>query len=266
MSAAQPHKVVSLAEFKAACQSCSLFQLCLPMGIADNELALLDKIIRRRRPLKRGEHLYQQGHSFQSLYAVRSGSIKTYATTEDGREQVTGFHLPGELLGLDAICTERHGCAAVALETCTVCELPYDQVDRLNEFLPGLQQQLVRMMSREILGGQALLALLGKRSAEERLAAYLLNLSGRFQRRGLSGTEFIMSMSRTDIGNYMGLAVETVSRMFTRFQEMGILSVRRKHVVVHQPERLRAIACQSGGCTVLGRAGAALPQTETKNG
>ena len=258
MPAVQPN-IVNLAEFKAACQSCNLFQLCLPMGIADRELVLLDKIIRRRRPLKRGEYLYQQGHTFQAIYAVRTGSIKTSTTTHDGSEMVTGFHLPGELLGLDAICNEIHPCAAVALESCTVCELPYDHLERLNEHLPGLQQQLTKMLSREILSGQALLALLSKRSAEERLAALLLNLSARFRRRGYSGSEFILSMSRTDIGNYLGLAVETVSRMFTRFQEQGLIDVRRKHVVILDLRALHDLACRSSGCPDLGSYHVAAP-------
>ena len=241
-SAKLGNNVVKLDHIKLACKDCSLFQLCLPVGIDAIELEELDRIIKRRRPLARGEHLFQVGVPFQAIYAVRSGSIKTYAYTEDGHEQVTGFHLPGELLGLDAINLAQHPCAAKALESTSLCEIPFDQLEALSERLPSLQHQLLKIMSREILHDQSLLMLLGKKSAEERLAALLLSLSGRYAKRGFSPTDFHLSMSRNDIGNYLGLAVETVSRLFSRFQEEGLLEVQRKHIEIRDLPRLRAVA------------------------
>ncbi len=234
--------VIKLEQAKVACKDCNLFQLCLPVGIDARELEELDSIIKRRRPLKRGEHLFHVGSPFQAIYAVRSGSVRTYAPTEDGLEQVTGFHLPGELLGLDAIHLKHHPCAAKALETTSLCEIPFDRLEELSTRLPGLQHQLLTIMSKEILHDQSLLMLLGKKSAEERLAALLLSLSDRYQRRGFSPTDFYLSMSRNDIGNYLGMAVETVSRLFSRFQEEGILVVQRKHICIQDLPQLRTIA------------------------
>lgn len=235
-------RVVDLTEVRAACKSCSLFHLCLPMNISNTDLELLDRIIKRRRPLKRGDHLFHMGDHFQSVYAVRSGSIKTYTATEDGQEQITGFHLPGELVGLDAISDAKHPCGAKALESTSLCELPFDQLEELGNRIHGLQHHLFRLMSKEILKDENMLMLLGKMTAEERLANFLLSISGRFKHRGFSATEFYLSMSRNDIGNYLGLAVETVSRLFTRFQDDGLLSVERKHILIHNLERLQEFA------------------------
>ncbi len=239
--------VVKFDQAKVACKDCNLFQLCLPVGIDAGELEELDGIIKRRRPIKRGEHLFHVGSPFQAIYAVRSGSIRTYTPTEDGHEQVTGFHLPGELLGLDAIHLKHHPCAAKALETTSICEIPFDRLEELSTRLPSLQHQLLTVMSKELLHDQSLLMLLGKKSAEERLAALLLSLSERYQRRGFSPTDFYLSMSRNDIGNYLGLAVETVSRLFSRFQDDGVLIVQRKHICIQDLPQLRTIANSKGG-------------------
>ncbi len=238
-------KVINLNPLKLACNDCGLYQLCLPVGIDSGELEQLDRIIKRRRPLKRGEHLFQLNTPFKSIYAVHSGSIKTYVPTEDGNEQITGFHLPGELLGLDAISPRRHPCAAKALETTTLCEIPYEKLGELTQLIPSLQHHLLSIMSQEILHDHSLLTLLGKRSAEERLAALLLSLSERYRQRGFSPTELALSMSRNDIANYLGMVVETVSRLFTRFQEEGVLQVARKEVRILSLEKLATVA--SGG-------------------
>ncbi len=230
------------AKFKLACRDCTLFELCLPVGIDDSDLDLLERIIKRRRPVQRGEYLFQMGQRFESIYAVRSGSVKTYTLTEDGREQVTGFHLPGELVGLDAISRDQHTCTAKALETTSVCEVPYVQLEGLWTAIPSLPRQLVRIMSKEVLHDQTLMMLLGKKTAEERLASYLLSVSTRLGQRGFSYQEFNLSMSRNDIGNYLGLAVETVSRLFTRFQDDNILTVQRRNVRIHDLDALRRIA------------------------
>jgi CRP/FNR family transcriptional regulator len=231
-----------LPKGKVACQDCSLHQLCLPVGIDREDLVQLDHIIKRRRPIQRGDHLFVASDKFRSIYAVRSGSLKTYNLTEDGREQVTGFFLPGEIVGLDAIGEGTHTCSARALETTSVCEIPYEDLEGLGEHIPALTQQLLRIMSKEMHHDQVLLMLLGKRAADERLAALLLNLSQRYGQRGYSSTEFNLSMSRHDIANYLGLAVETVSRLFSRMQEDGMLAVRSRHVRLADVDKLRALA------------------------
>jgi CRP/FNR family transcriptional regulator, anaerobic regulatory protein len=231
-----------LASDKVACQDCSLFQLCLPVGIDQSDLAEVDRIIKRRRPTQRGDQLFATGDKFRSIYAVRSGSLKTSVLTEDGSEQVTGFFLPGEIVGLDAIATGVHTCVARALETTSVCEIPYDELETIGARIPSLPRQLLRIMSREMHHDQLLLLLLGKRSADERLAAFLFSLSQRFGLRGYSPSEFNLSMSRNDIGNYLGLAVETVSRLFSRLQEDGILEVHSRHVQLRDISRLQALA------------------------
>jgi len=239
----------AITQIKVACNDCTLFQLCLPVGLDRHELDLLDSIIQRRRPIDRGESLFSMREKFRSLFAVRSGSLKTYTLTEDGREQVTGFHLPGELVGLDAIGTGAHGCTAQALETTSVCEIPFDRMEELWARIPVLPRQIIDVMSNAMREENSLVTLLGKKSAEERLASFLLNLSERFSRRGYSSREFNLSMSRNDIANYLGLAVETVSRLFSRLQEEGVLVVDSRFVGVNDLERLRALAGSGAGAS-----------------
>jgi len=242
---ARTSQVVDLQQVKVACRSCTLHELCLPLGIEGEELERLDRIIRRRRPLRRGDYLFRRGDAFRALYAVRSGAVKTYTLDEAGREQVTGFHLPGELVGLDAIGEGRHPLAARALERTSVCEIPFERLEPLTAEIPGLRRQLLRLMSRELVEDEAHLALLGQRDAEGRLAAFLLSLSRRYARRGFSAEEFRLPMSRTDLASYLGLAVETVSRLFTRFQAEGLLEAERKQVRLLDPEGLQALAAGS---------------------
>lgn len=232
-------RIVRLDQVRSACKQCSLVRLCLPMHVSAEDLQALDRIIQRRRPVGRGEHLFHAGDPFEEVYAVRSGALKTYTATEDGQEQVTGFHLPGELVAMDAIGPGRHPTSARALETTSVCAIPFDRLEELANRIPGLQHHLFRLLSNEIHADHEMLLALGKLPAEGRLAAFLLNLSARFRERGYSPTEFMLPMSRNDLGNYLGLAVETVSRLFTRFQEEGVLMVERKHIVIHRLDRLR---------------------------
>lgn len=235
-------KVINIRGLKQACKHCSLHDLCLPLGMSEDDLDLLENIIRQRRPIQRSDHLYRPGDKLTSIFAVRSGSIKTYTLTNDGQEQITGFHLPGELLGLDAISEGMHPCAAKALETTSVCEMPFDQLEELAARIPGLQHQLFRIMSRGLQADEHFMTLLGKKSSDERLAAFLLGLSQRFHQRGYSALEFNLSMSRNDIANYLGLAVETVSRLFSRFQSNGLIDVHRKLVAIKDLEGLREVA------------------------
>ncbi len=236
------NNVVDLPSLKQACKSCSLHDLCLPMGIPEQELAHLESIVKPRRPFQRGEHLYRPGDPLTSVYAVRAGSMKTYTLTDDGQEQVIGFHLPGDVLGLDAICDDIHPCAARALETTSVCELPFDRLTDIATEIPGLQHQLYRLMSRSLCADEQFMTLLGKKASDQRLAAFLLGLSQRFSLRGYSRQEFNLSMSRSDIANYLGLAVETVSRLFTRFQSAGIIDVNRKLIAIRDEAALELLA------------------------
>ncbi len=231
-------KVVSLHDIRVACLECSLNEICLPVGVGADDIEQLDAIIDRKRPLPRGDHLFRAGDAFQSIFAVRAGSLKTYATSKNGQEQVMGFHLPGELIGLEAIARNAHPLSARALETTSVCEIPFTDLEKLSTQLPGLQRELLRIMSREIHDGEQNMVILGQKSAEERLAAFLIGLSNRFHRRGFSASQFNLSMSRGDIGNYLGLALETVSRLFTRFQNDGLLRVDRKHIELLNRDRL----------------------------
>jgi CRP/FNR family transcriptional regulator len=212
------------------------------MGLDSADTALLDRYVKRKRLLKRGEVLYRVDETFTYVYAIRSGSVKTYISTDDGRLQITGFHVPGELLGLSAMDEKRYNCEAVALETTSVCEISVDCFEELVRQIPSVHYQMLRMMSKEIKHNQELMLLLGKKNAEERLATYLLSLSRRFAMRNYSSTQFNLSMSRGDIGNYLGIAEETVSRIFTRFQEEGSIDIERRHIVLKDIKRLSSIA------------------------
>lgn len=211
------------------------------MGLTPEDVERLDAIVKRNRPLQRGDHVFRTDDGFRSLYVVKTGSVKTYTQCADGSEQVVGFHLPGEILGLDAIQTLKHGCSARVLETSAICELPFERLQELSGNIPSLQNQMFRLLSKEIGQDTEMLALLGKSTAEERLASFLVSLSNRFKRRGFSASDFFLSMSRQEIGSYLGLALETVSRLFTRFQDEGLLKVERKHVQILDLEGLQAL-------------------------
>jgi CRP/FNR family transcriptional regulator len=235
-----PQNVIKLDDLKVACRNCTLFQLCLPIGVSEADLELLDRIIKRRRPVRRGEYLYRSGDSFQSIFAVKSGAFKTFIFTEDGREQITGLHLPGELFGLEGISSGKYCCAAMALERSAVCEIPFDRLEELGAQVPSLLSQMLRIMSREM-GKDKQVLQVTKTSADGKLAGLLLSLSERYRERGFSAQAFRLSMSRSEIGNYLGLAEETVSRLFTLFQDEGLLTVRRKEVNLLDIPGLRAI-------------------------
>jgi CRP/FNR family transcriptional regulator len=234
-------EVISFDTVRVACQNCTLGTLCLPMGLTSDDVEQLDSIVKRARPLHRGDYLFRNGEPFRALYVVKTGSVKTFATNNEEGEQVLGFHLPGELIGLDAIDKEVHTCSAKVLETSAICEVPFSRFEELSSSIPSLQHQMYRLLSKEIGQETEMLLLLGKKSADERLAAFLLGMSKRLQKRGLSPTDFYLSMSRHDIGNYLGLAVETVSRLFTRFQDDRLLNVHRRHIELLDREAIEAI-------------------------
>lgn len=221
---------VTAAELKSACSQCNLLELCLPFGMTETEINRLDELVGNRRRIKRHQPLYRAGEPFEAIYAIRTGSFKTDILLEDGREQVTGFQMTGEILGLDGISTELHSCNAIALEDSEVCVIVYEKLELLSRQMEGLQHQFHKVMSREIVRDHGVMMLLGSMRAEERLAAFLLNLSQRFTARGFSPSEFHLRMTRDEIGSYLGLKLETVSRAFSKFQEEGLVSVQQKHI------------------------------------
>lgn len=237
---------ISVAQLKHACSSCSLRELCLPMGLTREEVAHLDQLVYSRRKLKRGESVYRAGDPFSAIYAIRTGFFKSNVIMEDGRDQVTGFHMPGEIIGMDGIGTERHSTNTIALEDSDVCVIPFSRLEEIANEVRGLQRQFHRMMSREIVRDQGVMMLLGSMRAEERLAAFLLNLSQRFVARGYSPSEFYLRMTREEIGSFLGLKLETVSRIFSKFQEEKLIAVQLKHICILNTEGLRSILGQGG--------------------
>jgi CRP/FNR family transcriptional regulator, anaerobic regulatory protein len=238
---------VSLVRLKTACSTCSLRELCLPVGLSEEDMAKLDELVFVRRTIRRGEYLFRAGDKFDSLYATRTGFFKTKLLLEDGREQVTGFHMAGELMGLDGIGPERHACDAVALEDSEVCVIPFERLEGFGREMEALQHHFHKVMSREIVREHGVMMLLGSMRAEERLAAFLLNLSQRLSTRGYSAHEFNLRMTREEIGSYLGLKLETVSRAFSKFQEEGLIAVQQKNIRILDTPRLREIV---GGSTL----------------
>ena len=230
-----------LEPFKVACSSCNLRELCLPVGMSNDQLHRLDSMVATRRSVARGDTLFHVGDEFTALYAVRTGFFKTRVSSEDGRDQVTGFQMAGELLGLDGISADRHTCDAVALEDSQVCVIAYERLEDLSREFSDLQRQFHKIMSREIVRDHGVMLLLGSMRAEERLAAFLLNLTQRLQTRGFSASSLILRMTREEIGSYLGLKLETVSRTFSKFQDEGILEVKQRHIHVLDPDALQKL-------------------------
>lgn len=213
-----------------SCSSCCLQSVCLPCGLSSASVSDLDDLTTTKRRIARAAALYRGGDGFDALYAVRSGAFKTVGISRNGQEKITGFYLPGELMGLDAINSERHNYTAVALEDSEVCVIPFSRLADLTIRIPQLQQQLFRLLSRDIARDQGLMLLLGSMTAEQRLAAFLLSLSRRFKRLGYAADRFILRMTREDIGNYLGLTLETVSRLMSRFQRDGLIAAQQREV------------------------------------
>ena len=214
------------------CQNCSISELCLPFTLNEKELDTLDQIIERKRPIHKGDKVFTDGQKMHALYAVRSGTFKSFTVNEQGEEQITGFHLAGDLLGFDAIADSEHKSFAQALETSMICEIPYDNLDTLSNTMPKLKKQVLRLMSNEIRTDQAMLTLLNRKNAEQRVATFLVSLSERYHARGLSASEFRLTMTRSDIGNYIGLTVETISRLLNRFHKSGLIKVDGKLISI----------------------------------
>ena len=243
-TAGRTGQVVSLRELKTHCSTCSMRELCLPVGLSGEDLKAVDAAVGNRTRLKKGDSLYRAGDPFQALFAVRLGTLKTTVLAEDGREQVAGYHLQGDIIGLDGLGTDRHGCAAVALEDSEVCTIPFEHLEELARDLPPLQRNLHQFLAREISRDHSVMLLLGSMRAEERLATFLLNLSERYRSRGYSSTEFVLRMTREEIGSYLGLKLETVSRLFSRFQDEGLLKVSGRNVKLTDIGKLRQLVGQ----------------------
>ena len=219
---------------KVACSNCNLRELCMPLGLSQEELDRVDEVVAARRKIKRGTTLFRNGEKFTSLYAIRTGFFKTCVASEDGRDQVTGFQMAG-------IVNDHHTCDAVALEDAEVCVMPFDRIEELSREVNALQRHVHKIMSREIVREHGVMLLLGSMRAEERLAAFLLNLVQRLHARGFSQSELILRMTREEIGSYLGLKLETVSRTFSKFVEDGIVEVKQRHVRILNTDMLRDI-------------------------
>jgi CRP/FNR family transcriptional regulator, anaerobic regulatory protein len=226
---------------KVACSNCNLRELCMPLGLNDDELKRLDDLVTTRRKVVRGDSLYRNGEKFSALYAIRTGFFKTSVAAEDGRDQVTGFQMAGEVIGLDGIVSDHHTCDAVALEDAEVCVMNFDRLEDLSREINALQRHVHKIMSREIVRENGVMLLLGSMRADERLAAFLLNLVQRLHTRGFSQSELVLRMTREEIGSYLGLKLETVSRTFSKFVEEGIVEVKQRHVRILNPDALKLI-------------------------
>ena len=240
--AMNPHSI------KVACSNCNLRELCMPVGLTDAQIQRIDEVVATRRKIKRGATLFHNGEAFTSLYAIRTGFFKTCVATEDGRDQVTGFQMAGEVIGLDGIVHDRHTCDAIALEDAEVCVMPFDRIEELSREVTALQSHVHKIMSREIVREHGVLLLLGSLRAEERLAAFLLNLVQRLHTRGFSQSELVLRMTREEIGSYLGLKLETVSRTFSKFVDDGIVEVRQRHVRILSTDALKRIVNNQQAC------------------
>ncbi|QYF92705.1 fumarate/nitrate reduction transcriptional regulator Fnr [Massilia sp. PAMC28688] len=240
---------LNVPALKASCGACSMHQLCLPMGLDEKDMVRLDSIIGQRRRVARDERLYQMGEPFRNLYAIRFGHFKTLQVNAAGEQQITGFQMAGELLGMDAISGDRHHCDAVALEDSEVCEIPFAHLEDLFGQVPTLLRHFHRIMSQEITREQNVMLLLGNMRAEQRFAVFLTNLSTRYATRGYSAQSFQLRMSREDIGNYLGLTIESISRILSRFKKQGLLAVDKRAMTILDPARMRAMAAGTEQCS-----------------
>lgn len=213
----------------------------MPLGLNESEMERVDEVVATRRKVARGDNLFRNGDKFNALYAIRTGFFKTRISAEDGRDQVTGFQMAGEIIGLDGIVSDQHTCDAVALEDAEVCVMPFDRIEELSREITSLQRHVHKIMSREIVRENGVMLLLGSMRAEERLAAFLLNLVQRLHARGFSQSELVLRMTREEIGSYLGLKLETVSRTFSKFVEDGIVEVKQRHVRILNPDGLKLI-------------------------
>lgn len=226
---------------KLACSNCKLRDVCMPVGLTPDELKRLDQMVSNRRKIKKGSPLFRSGDPFTAFYAIRLGTFKSRVYSPEGKDHVTGFQMAGELLGLEGISMDRHACDAIALEDSEVCVIDYQHFQSLANAFPSLQKHFHRVMSREILRDRNMMLLLGGMSAEQRLAAFLLNIGQRQQARGFSGHDMVLRMTREEIGNYLGLKLETVSRTLSKLSDDGLIDVEQRHIRILDSAALRAV-------------------------
>ncbi|WP_335736111.1 fumarate/nitrate reduction transcriptional regulator Fnr [Rheinheimera muenzenbergensis] len=230
------------------CQDCGFSQLCLPFSLNDSEMTRLDDIIQRKRPLHKGDMLFEAGNAQKSLFAIRTGSFKTFTLTEQGEQQITGFHLPGDIVGFDGLNSQQHPSYAEALETAMVCEIPLPNLESLLDQLPRLRQQMMRLMSQDIQADQQMMLLLNRKTAEQKLATFLSQLAQRYASRGFSASEFRLTMTRSDIGNYLGLTVETISRLLSKMDKEQLIGVDGKLITLRDAPALSKLAALTAHC------------------
>jgi CRP/FNR family transcriptional regulator len=235
---------------RVTCTSCLLREMCLPPGLSRDELASAEHLVSTRLRIRRGGALYRYGDTFKSLYVVWLGSLKSTLTSDESREQVTGFHMAGDMLGFDGLGAGSHAFDAVALENTEVCVFPYSRIEEAAATLPSLRHHFYKLMSREIVRKHSSMLMLGSMDASERLATFLLDLSVRFEMRGYSRTEFVLRMTRADIGSFLGVTLETVSRVMSQFTRDGLIDLNGvKQVRIVDPDRLRRLALGQQGKT-----------------
>ena len=228
-----------------ACSQCSLVELCLPKGLTSEELEFFEQAVNPKKPLKKSEFLYRAGEEMTALYTVKTGAFKANIDSADGQENIVGFFLPGELIGLDGIASGRYQCDIIALGDAHVCQLSYNEFQRISNQLPKLREEILSISSSNMTTAQKMLFFIGKRPVEERLAMFLIGLSQRYGARGLSNLRFQLSMSRHDIANYLGMAPETISRQFKKMQDQGLILINNREITIADLPRLHAAAASA---------------------
>lgn len=254
-----PAAIIEGRFIKATCSNCNVNELCMPLGATPDLLKRLDGLVHVRRRLKSGTTLYHSGSDCHALYAVKSGFVKTETLHDDGRVQITGFYMAGEMFGFDGIASDAHTCTSVALEDSEICIMPLDRIEHASDHLSArslasspfsnedfshIQHHFYKLMSREIVRDHTMMMLLGSMHGEERLAAFILNLSHRFQLRGFSPYHLVLRMKREEIGSYLGMKVETVSRILSKFQDQALLHVHQKNIQILNLQGLRNLVGQ----------------------
>ncbi len=256
---------ISTPESQNKCSTCVLGQFCLPVGLSSDDINKIDTLVTERVRLKKGESLYRQGDELTAVYGIKFGTLKTEYALPDGREQITGFHLPGEMLGLDGIGENHYQSNAIALEDSEACVVRFSDFESLARQIPSLQHQFHKILSRELTQDQRHLLSLGSLRAEERLASFLLNLSDRLAIRGYSPTEYHLRMSREEIGSYLGIQLETVSRLFSRFTESGLIQIKQRHIKLIDMDGLIELAGKSSAIHCQSSHGQVSPMIKTSN-
>ena len=234
-------KVVQLQKVTEVCKLCHAKELCMTSCLSEVDLKRFDDVIGHRAPMSRGERLFMAGDDIKCIFVLHSGSVKSYVESKDGDNQITGFHLPGDVIGIHGVEDKVHSDTVEALETSSVCEIRFTNLEDICHAFPNLHKQLMRCVFREMSHEQDMMLVLGKMSAERRLAYFLLDIAARFEAHGLSNKRLNLTMTRHDIANYLGLAVETVSRILTRFQNANIISVERRSIIIKEPQHLESI-------------------------